>query len=112
MKYLVETSTTDTSWSIWWNNPTLLLIILVVLVIFLIVGYRLIRIGAKSKKTWMVIVGVILTGLIGLVYYLNLREKIKEEESKKQFNELKSEIARLEKKNNEAPKPKAESEAK
>ena len=77
------------------NFLGMLIIIILVAVLFLWMGYRLIRSGARSKKTWKVILGVLLTGFIGYVYYANLREKIKDEQRKKEFEQLKAELSRI-----------------
>ena len=74
-------------------GPIFFLVMIVIWVILLFIGYRLIRSGAKTRKTWKVILGVIFTGLIGLVYYLVLRERIKDQENKERFEVLKTKLS-------------------
>ena len=76
-------------------NSAYVVFIILVVVFCWWMGYRLIRSGARSKKTWKVILGVFLTGFIGYAYYANLRDQIKDEQRKKEFEQLKAELSRI-----------------
>lgn len=68
--------------------PAVLMGIILVWIAAIVLGVYFIRRGAHEKKTWKIILGVILTGLVGMIYYINLCEKIKSKESKKQMDEI------------------------
>lgn len=84
------------------NNPfglslTLMLAFVIIWLITFLIGFYLIRHGTKQGKTWKIILGVIFTGLIGLVYYLILRERIKAKEAKEAVTKSAEKISDLKK---------------